>query len=92
MSTTVNYSNTSNKEEAYAAVKSAITPELIAKFQVKADLDYTDDYISAKGKGFELKIGFSESACEITCDLSFMLKPLKGKILEGVEKQLKRVV
>ena len=36
----INFNKNSNKEEAYEAVKGAITPELLAKFQVKATLDY----------------------------------------------------
>lgn len=92
MSLNVEYSNTSSKDEAYEAVKAAITPELIAKYQVKATLDYNEDHIVAKGKGFELKIDFGANACDVSCDLSFMLRPLKGKILEGLEKQLKRVI
>ena len=88
----INYANVTNADEAYNAVKSAITPELLAKWQVKAELIYNEKNISAEGKGFELSVDFLEDHCVIAVNLSFLLKPLKAKILEGVEKQFKRVV
>jgi len=88
----LNYANVTNKEEAYNAVKSAITPEQIAKWQVKAELIYKENNIEAKGKGFSLSVDFNDDHCVIKLDLSFLLKPLKGKILEGVKKQFQRVV
>jgi len=88
----LNYSNVTNKEEAYNAVKLAVTPELLAKWQVKVELEYNTDNISAKGKGFTLNVDFKDDHCAIKLDVSFLLKPLKGKILEGVAKQFQRVV
>jgi len=94
MSLKVNYSKVDNKAAAFQAVKGHITPELIAKFKVKADIDYNekDSKISAVGKGFELNINLTDSFAEATIKLSLVLRPLKGKILEGIEKQLTRVV
>ncbi|MBJ00672.1 MAG: hypothetical protein CME67_05520 [Halobacteriovoraceae bacterium] len=94
MDKTIQYDKTANKDEAYEAVKKAITPETIAKFKVSADLDYRDGdkKILAKGKGFELKIDFMEDQLGIDLSLSFMLKPFKPKIIEGLEKQLVRIV
>lgn len=90
----ISYEKVTNKEEAYTAAKGAITPELIERFKVKADINYDDNnsIVSAKGKGFELKIQFHETECEFSLDLSFMLKPLRGKIEEGIMKQVKRIV
>ncbi len=92
MDLTVNYEKLSSKQEAYEAVKVAVTPEMLAKFQVKAELTYMTDLISAKGRGFKLDMHFSDTACSVKIDLSFLLKPLKGKVLEGIEKQLIRIV
>jgi hypothetical protein len=92
MDLTVNYSKLGTKAEAYEAVKKAVTPEMLAKFQVKADLDYQEDLIVAKGKGFKLDMHFSDTSCSVKIDLSFLLKPLKGKVLEGIEKQLNKIV
>lgn len=92
MDLTLKYANVTSKDEAYNAVKNAITPELLAKWQVKVDLEYGTDNIAATGKGFKLRVDFKDTECVIKLDVSFLLKPLKGKILEGVEKQFKRVV
>lgn len=92
MDLTVNYDKTNGKEEAYKAVKEAITPELLEKFQVKATLDYRDNEILANGKGFDLLMAFDENSCDVKVTLSFLLKPLKGKVLSSIEKQLKRVI
>jgi hypothetical protein len=92
MDLTVNYTKLDSKEKAYEAVKAAVTPEMLSKFQVKAKLDYQIDLISAKGTGFKLNMHFSDTACSVKIDLSFLLKPLKGKVLEGIEKQLIRII
>ncbi len=90
----VNYNNATNKEEAYNLAKSAVTPDYVAKFGVKADVTKNDGNYSmvAKGKGFELSLKFEDSYCQVDLDLSFMLKPLKGKILETIESKIKRTV
>ena len=88
----VEYNKLKDKIEAYAAVKEAVTPEMLAKFQVKAQLEYKEDLITAKGTGFKLDMGFDESGCWYKLDLSFLLKPLKGKILAGIEKQLQKII
>ena len=92
MDLSVEYSNAQDREAAYAAVKEAVTPELLAKFQVKAEIEYLADEIIAKGKGFGLSLKFTDKSCDAKLELSFLLKPLKGRVLEGIEKQLKRVV
>ena len=90
----INYQKTASKDEAYEAVKSAVTPETIEKFKVSADLSYIDAQkkITASGKGFDLRIDFMDDGVELDLSLSFMLKPFKSKILEGLEKQLVRIV
>ncbi|MBT4792671.1 MAG: hypothetical protein HON90_13945 [Halobacteriovoraceae bacterium] len=92
MDISIEYSQVESKNDAYLAVKSAITPELLARFQVKATIDYFDDYIMAKGKGFKLKMEFNTSSCDVYLDLAFLLKPLRAKITDAIEKQIKRVV
>lgn len=86
------YQKLKNKDEAYVAVKEAVTPEMLARFQVKAELEYKEDLIVAKGKGFQLDMGFDDDGCWYKLDLSFVLRPLKKKILSSIEKQLLRVV
>ena len=94
MSINVKYSKVQDKQAAYVAVKDFITPDMIAKWKVTADVNYDDNkqIVHAKGKGFELNISFLDTEAQATLKLSFILKPLKGKITESIEKQLKRVV
>lgn len=88
------YQKCESKQDAFNAVKEAITPETIEKFKVHAELEYLDsqDKITAKGKGFDLAINFLESGVGLDLSLSFMLKPFKSKIIEGLEKQLTRII
>lgn len=90
----IDYKKVSNADEAFAIVKENITPETIEKYKVKADVNYDESAkkIIAKGKGFELVMGFSDTNMNVDLDLSFLLKPLRSKILESLEKQLTRLV
>ncbi|MCT4640874.1 MAG: polyhydroxyalkanoic acid system family protein [Bacteriovoracaceae bacterium] len=90
----VPYANITSRDQAYSTVKENITEETIARFKVKADITYQDDskVIGAKGKGFELKVEFTDDKAIANLDLSFLLKPIKGKIVEGLTKQLSRVL
>ena len=45
MSLKIDYCIHKEQLNAYNAVREAITPELLGKFQVKADLDYKTDFI-----------------------------------------------
>lgn len=55
---------------------------------------YTDGAASGNPGpgGFGAKIEFTETEALVSVDLSFLLKPLKGKILETIEKQIKKIV
>ena len=83
----------SDKKKAFEAAKKLV-PEAMAKFGVSADVK-TDEAAStlvAKGSGFEAKITFTDTEAQVKLDLGFLLKPLKGKVLEALEKQIKKVV
>lgn len=87
----VAYNHTSNKEEAYQTAREQITPEYIAKWNMKADICYNEpNSIIADGKGFTLTLKFTDSAVEVDCKLSFLLKAFKGKVLETVERKLQK--
>lgn len=90
----VNYQVAKNKLEAFDLARAQITPEYVAKFNVPCDIEYKPDsgLISAKGKGFTLNLQFDDSSCQVSLDLSFLLKPLKGKILETIENKIKKTV
>lgn len=89
----VPYANITDKKQGYDAAKKLI-PEVIQKFGVTADVKNDDAVhtLSAKGTGFEAKIQFTDSEAIVNVDLGFLLKPFKGKILETIEKQIKKVV
>lgn len=89
----VPYTKITNKNDGYEAAKKLI-PEVISKFGVKADVknDDANTTLNAKGTGFGAKIEFTDSEAVVSVDLSFLLKPLKGKILETIEKQIKKIV
>ena len=88
----VNYNSCKTKEEAFAAAKAEIIPEYIAKWKVSAEISYDHDsgIIEADGKGFTLTIAFGASSADVSIKLSFLLKALKGKILETVERKLNK--
>lgn len=89
----VPYANVTDKKVAYDAAKKLV-PDALAKFGVKAEvkLDDANTKLSAKGSGFEAHITFTDTEAQLKVDLGFLLKPLKGKVLEVLEKQIKKVV
>jgi hypothetical protein len=89
----VPYAKITDKKQGYDQAKKLI-PEVIEKFGVTADVKNDDDQttLKAKGSGFEAKIEFKDSEAVVSLDLGFLLKPFKGKIVETIEKQIKKVV
>lgn len=89
----VPYVQITDKKQGYDQAKKII-PEVIAKFGVSADVKNDDENtcLSAKGSGFEAKIEFNEGEAIVKLDLGFLLKPFKNKILETIERQIKKVV
>jgi len=92
MSFKINYSNVTNADDAFRKVKTLITPEYIEKFQVTADVSYDEAQkkVKAKGTGFTLELSFFPEHCNVDLDLSFLLRPLKSKIIEKIEGQIKK--
>ncbi len=88
----INYQNMTNATDAFNKVKGIITPSYIEKFQVKADVSYddTNKKVKAVGTGFTLELCFLADHCDVELDLSFLLRPLKSKILEKIEGQIKK--
>jgi hypothetical protein len=89
----VPYSQITDKKQGFEAAKKII-PEVIAKFGVTAEVkaDEANSIVNAKGSGFEAKIEFRETEAVVNVDLGFLLKPFKGKIMDTIEKQIKKVV
>lgn len=88
----VTYKQVQNKDEAYKVALGQITPEYIEKWKINADISYDEagKKITATGKGFKLCLNFQDSDCVVDLDLSFLLKPLRGTIMEQVEKKLNK--
>ncbi|MCM2349817.1 MAG: polyhydroxyalkanoic acid system family protein [Bacteriovoracaceae bacterium] len=89
----VPYSQITDKKQGYEQAKKLI-PEVIQKFGVTAEMNNDDatSTLKAKGSGFEAKIEFKDTEAVVNVDLGFLLKPFKGKILDTIEKQIKKVV
>jgi hypothetical protein len=81
-------------DEAFEEAKKQITPEYVAKFNVKADVDIdnTKKEIVAKGKGFKLSLSFSGTETSVGVELSFLLRPFKKQVLDAIERKLKKHV
>lgn len=94
MDVKVPYTKSKNADEAFASAKEQITGDYVDKFKVKTDLAYDEagKKIIATGKGFTLTLAFQATECEVTLDLGFLYKPLKGKILETIESKVKKHV
>ena len=94
MDLSVNYNKATSKAEAYELAKAQITPEYVAKFNVKADIAYNEagHSMTATGKGFTLELQFKEDRCEVSIKLSLLLKALKKKVLGTIEKKLEKNV
>lgn len=89
----VPYAQITDKGHGYEQAKKII-PEVIQKFGVNAQINYDDAHttLRAKGSGFDAKIAFNETEAVVKLDLGLLLKPFKGKILETIEKQIKKIV
>jgi hypothetical protein len=94
MKAEVSYKMVKTPKEAYLIVKRYITPELMEKFNVKADFDYneTDSEIRAKGKGFELQLSFLPQKALVDLDVSFFLKAVQGVVLSKIERMLQSIL
>jgi hypothetical protein len=89
----ISYQNVTDKAQAYELAKTQV-PQALAKFGVSADVQHRDQDFSltAKGKGFDVSLKFLETEALLELELGFLLKPLRGKILEVLERQIKKVV
>lgn len=91
---TVPYNNVSNADEAFNLAKEVVTPEYVAKYNVKADVSFDEGSktIAAKGKGFDLSIFFADSQAEVNIKLSLILRPVKKTVLDAVGRKLEKTI
>lgn len=90
----IEFQHSQNSQEAYDKVKSMVTPELLEKYGVKADFEYQDDQkvIVGKGKGFDLKVQFTEKSLKLDLNLALLLRPFKSKVLASLERKISKVI
>lgn len=90
MATRIDYKQAKSSDEAFQRVKAFITPEYLEKFQVKVDLafDEVKKITTVTGQGFTLTMKLYDTYCDVDLDLSFLLRPLKSKILGKIEHQI----
>jgi hypothetical protein len=90
----INYEKANSQIEAFDLAIAQITDEYIAKFNVKADVTYNkeDGTIEAQGKGFTLTLSFDDNSVTVGLKLSFLLKPLRGKVMGTIENKIRKTV
>ncbi len=92
MDLSVKYQQASGPEEAYNLAKAQITPEYVAKFNIPADISYQPDngVIEAVGRGFSLSLKFTEAEVQVSLNLTLLLRPVRGRVLEAIERKLRK--
>ena len=90
----VDYKTAKDREEAFRKIKNYITPALFAKYNINPQIEYRQEsnLILAQGKGFDLKITFSEKDLGLDLNVGFFLTPFKQVILEKIEKEVRAIV
>lgn len=90
MSDSVSYKKFSDKASAFAHVKENFNKQSLAKYKVQPDLSFNEsDYqVLAEGKGYTITLDFTDSQVEIGMKLSLLVRPMKGKILDLLQKEL----
>ena len=90
MSTKINYTTAKSGSEAFLKTKAFMTPEYLEKLQLQVDLSFDESKKIgvATGKGFTLTMKFFDTYCDVDLDLSFLLKPLRSKIMSKIEHQI----
>lgn len=88
------YNNVTNADEAFALAKEVITPEYVAKYNVKADVSFDEPSktITATGKGFDLSLYFADGQAEVNIKLSLLLRPVKKTVLDAVGRKLEKTI
>ncbi len=94
MSLRLDYKKAKDKKEAYKKIKKEITPKLLEKYNIDSNIIYDDENcrITARGNGFSFDLDCLDSGVDGRLELGFLLRPFKKKVLESLEKKLKRII
>ena len=71
-------------------IKNYVSGELQSEF--KAQIDYWEDYIKARGKGFELTLSLYPQEVVGDFKLGLLYKPLTVKILKKIQEKVEKVL
>ena len=92
----VSYHKVSSANEGYKLASQILQgEEAKSKFPVKIDFSFIDGpepKVIGTGKGFEVTLRFSESKVFVELNLKLMLKPLRGRILDSLTDEIKRIL
>tara|TARA_B100000886_G_C20292646_1_gene436133 strand:- start:434 stop:727 length:294 start_codon:yes stop_codon:yes gene_type:complete len=90
------YNKANSAKEGFNLASSFLeSSEVKRKFPVEVDFTFINldsPQIIGKGNGFEVTLTFFDSEVSIDLKLKLMLKPLKGRIIDSLSDEIKRVV
>ena len=92
----VYYNKANNAQQGFdLASKFLKSSEAKSKFPVEIDFSFItgpSPQVIGKGKGFEVVLSFYDVEVAINLKLKLMLRPLKGKIINTLTDEIKRVL
>lgn len=90
------YNKATSAKEGFELASSFLNgPGARSKFPVAIDFSFIEgEYpqVIGKGKGFEIILSFYDQQVSIELRLKLMLKPLRGKIIDALTDEIKRVL
>ena len=94
MSFRVPYKSVGNDKEAFLLLKEKLDPEFLSQFKLKIEVELDEESLLIKGKakGFDVSFKFCERDCLVDLSLSLLLRPLKTKIVKGLQKGLEALL
>ena len=90
------YNKATNAQQGFELASNFLnSSEARSKFPVSIDFSYVKgEYpqVVGTGKGFEIILSFYDQQVSIDLKLKLMLKPLRGKIIDTLTDEIKRVL
>jgi len=92
----VYYNKAANAQEGFSLASEFLkSSHAKSKFPVEIDFSFIDGaspQVIGKGKGFEVRLSFFDQQVSIDIELKLMLRPLKGRIIDTLSDEIKRVL
>ena len=92
----VYYNKATGAKEGYLlATEFLQSSQAKSMFPVSIDFSFSNGdrpRITGRGKGFEVTLLFNDQEVRVDLDLKFLLKPMKGKIIDTLTQEIKRVL